>query len=250
MSETVEPAPMSGMSLELRMLEALLFAATEPVEESALTERLPEGSDVSSLLGELAAHYAERGVRLTRVSGKWAFRTADDLAPHLRLEVKVPRKMSRASVETLAIIAYHQPVTRGEIEEIRGVALSKGTLDVLLELGWIKPVGRRRTPGRPVTWGTASAFLEHFGLNSLADLPGVDELKAAGLLDTRPVRTIFGEVAAQGDQDNTDSDDGDEAEHEDDLDDTDDPVVAAEATVADNEAGDDGPPPDRSPPHG
>jgi segregation and condensation protein B len=207
---------MSPMSVELRMLEAMLFAAPEPVEEASLAERLPEGCDVRALLESLAGQYAERGVRLSQVAGKWAFRTAEDLAPHLRIELKVPRKLSRASVETLAIIAYHQPLTRGEIEEIRGVALSRGTLDVLLEIGWIKPVGRRRTPGRPVTWGTTAAFLEHFGLNGLGDLPGVDELKAAGLLDTRPVRAIFGEVAARNDAEaNADSEadaEGDEAE--------------------------------------
>ncbi|MPY70208.1 MAG: SMC-Scp complex subunit ScpB [Alphaproteobacteria bacterium] len=182
------------MSHELRMLEAMLFAATEPVDEASLAERLPEGSDVAALLAELGAHYEGRGVQLTRVAGRWAFRTADDLAGHLRIERKVVRKLSRAAVETLAIIAYHQPVTRGEIEEIRGVALSKGTLDLLLEIGWIRPVGRRRSPGRPVTWGTSTDFLDQFGLNSLSDLPGVDELKAAGLLDSRPVTTILGEA--------------------------------------------------------
>ena len=150
-----------------------------------------------ALLTELSAMYAERGINLVPVAGRWAFRTAPDLAGSLEIEINVSRKLSRAAVETLAIIAYHQPVTRGEIEGIRGVALSKGTLDVLLEIGWIRPVGRRRTPGRPVTWGTSSDFLDHFNLNDLADLPGVDELKAAGILDTRPVRTIFGEVAAE-----------------------------------------------------
>jgi segregation and condensation protein B len=188
------PAEVVTMSHELRMLEAMLFAATEPVDEASLAERLPEGSDVPALLAELGAHYEGRGVQLTRVAGRWAFRTADDLAGHLRIERKVVRKLSRAAVETLAIVAYHQPVTRGEIEEIRGVALSKGTLDLLLEIGWIRPVGRRRSPGRPVTWGTSTDFLDQFGLNSLSDLPGVDELKAAGLLDSRPVTTILGEA--------------------------------------------------------
>lgn len=230
--------------MELRLLEAMLFAATEPVDEQSLAARLPEGTDLPALLATLAAQYEGRGVRLMKVAGKWAFRTADDLAPHLRIEVKVPRKLSRASVETMAIIAYHQPVTRGEVEEIRGVALSKGTLDVLLEIGWIKPVGRRRTPGRPVTWGTTTAFLEHFGLNSLADLPGVDELKAAGLLDTRPVRTIFGEVAARGDADaDTDTDaEADEIEHDgegaEDAADAVDPIAAVEAEVPDDDMSD------------
>ena len=185
---------MSKNSYELRMLEAMLFAATEPVDEAALAARLPEGCDVAALVAQLVEDYAGRGVNLVRVAGGWAFRTADDLAAHLRLERRVSRKLSRAAVETLAILAYHQPVTRGEVEEIRGVAFSRGTLDVLLEAGGIRPLGRRRTPGRPTTWGTTALFLEHFGLDSLADLPGVDELKAAGLLDTRPVTAIFTEI--------------------------------------------------------
>ena len=185
------------MGQEIRLLEAMLFAALEPVDEATLAARLPAGCDVAELLGRLAEDYAGRGVNLTRVAGKWALRTAEDLSAHLTVETKVPRRLSRAAVETLSIIAYHQPVTRTEVEEIRGVAMSRGTLDTLLEAGWIRPVGRRRTPGRPMTWGTSPAFLDHFGLNSVADLPGIDELKAAGLLDTRPVTTIFGEVALQ-----------------------------------------------------
>ena len=183
---------MSESSLELRLLEAVLFAATEPQSEEALTERLPDGADLAALLDELGRHYQGRGIVLSRVAGKWAFRTASDLAPHLRIEKKIARKPSRAAIETLAIISYHQPVTRSEVEEIRGVAVSKGSFDVLLEAGWIRPMGRRRTPGRPVTWGTTEAFLDEFGLNSLADLPGVDELKASGLLDTRPASAIVG----------------------------------------------------------
>lgn len=195
------------------MLEGMLFAAPEPVPETSLAERLPEGTDVAALLRDLAALYTGHGVNLVQVAGKWAFRTAPDLADSLKIEINVARKLSRAAVETLAIIAYHQPVTRGEIEEIRGVALSKGTLDLLLEIGWIRPVGRRRTPGRPVTWGTSPAFLDHFNLNSLSDLPGVDELKAAGLLDTRPVRTIFGEVSVlKPDAEDGAADDGDDTE--------------------------------------
>ncbi len=198
---------MSANNHELRMLEAMLFAATEPVDEDQLVARLPEGCDLGALLSQLVEDYAGRGVNLTRVAGKWAFRTSDDLSGQLRIEKIVPRKLSRAAVETLAIIAYHQPVTRGEVEEIRGVALSRGTLDVLLEASWIRPLGRRRTPGRPTTWGTSHLFLEHFGLDSLADLPGVDELKAAGLLDTRPATAIFSE--------NLTVDDGAEGEAED-----------------------------------
>ncbi len=208
-----QQTPMTEISLEMRMLEAMLFAATEPVAEASLADRLPEGTDVAALLQQLAAHYEGRGIHLLRVAGKWAFRTAPDLGDSLKIEVTVPRKLSRAAVETLAIIAYHQPVSRAEIEEIRGVALSKGTLDVLLEIGWIHPVGRRRTPGRPVTWGTTQNFLSHFSLGSLSDLPGIDELKAAGLLDTRPVRTIFGEVAAMQESEET-ADESDETDSE------------------------------------
>ncbi len=167
----------------LRRLEAMLFASAEPLADTELAARLPEGTDLAGLIDELRGHYAGRGVNLVRRGKGWAFRTAPDVAPFLKLERTIPRKLSRAAVETMAIIAYQQPVTRAEIEEIRGVALSRGTLDILLEAGWIKPKGRRRVAGRPVTWGTTEAFLDHFGLESLDALPGVDELKAAGLLD-------------------------------------------------------------------
>jgi segregation and condensation protein B len=166
---------------ELRILEALLFAAEEPLDEKTLSARLPEGADVRALLAELQNEYASRGVNLVRVAGKWMLRTAGDLSWLLTREAVVPRKLSRAAIETLAIVAYHQPVTRAEIEEIRGVTTSKGTLDVLLETGWIRLRGRRKAPGRPVTYGTNEAFLSHFGLEALADLPGLDELKGAGL---------------------------------------------------------------------
>jgi segregation and condensation protein B len=180
----------------LRLVEALVFAASEPVSERAIAERLPDGADVKGLMEELRQLYANRGVTLVAVEGSWAFRTAPDLAQRLRIERTVPRRLSRAAVETLAIIAYHQPVTRAEIEEIRGVALSRGTLDSLLEAGWIQPKGRRRTPGRPATWRTTPAFLDHFGLENLDDLPGVEELKAAGLLDARPALSALGQSAA------------------------------------------------------
>ena len=176
---------------ELRLVEAMLFAATEPLEEAVIGSRLPEGADLQAILAALARHYEGRGVVLVRVAGKWAFRTAADLAPRLRVERAVTRRPSRAAVETLAIIAYHQPVTRAEIEEIRGVSLSRGALDTLLEAGWIRPGRRRKTPGRPVTWVTTDAFLEHFGLAGLEDLPGAEELKAAGLLDPRPASSII-----------------------------------------------------------
>ena len=188
----LRPAPSSGGIVVA--VEALLFAATEPISTDFLAERLPEGTDIGAILSELGRMYEGRGVNLTRVAGKWSLRTAEDLSAHLRIERKVSRKPSRAAVESLAIIAYHQPVTRSEVEEIRGVSVSKGSFDVLLEAGWIKPVGRRRTPGRPTTWGTTQAFLEEFGLDSLADLPGIDELKASGLLDTRPAGTIIGDT--------------------------------------------------------
>ena len=168
----------------LRLLEAILFASTEPLGEKDLAGRMPEGADINGLLQELKDHYANRGVHLLAFEDRWAFRTASDLAPKFHIEREVVRKMSRAAVETLAIIAYHQPVTRAEIEEIRGVVTSKGTLDVLLETGWIKLRGRRRAPGRPVTYGTTEQFLGHFGFDSIQDLPGLSELKGAGLLDS------------------------------------------------------------------
>jgi segregation and condensation protein B len=169
----------------LRMVEALVFASNEPLSAEEIAGRLPRGTDVSGLLRELQAIYAERGVNLVQVAGKWSFRTAGDLSFLLSREAVEQRRLSRAALETLAIIAYHQPVTRAEIEEIRGVAASRGTLDVLLETGWIRMRGRRRAPGRPVTYGTSEAFLSHFGLDAVSDLPGLDELKAAGLLDSR-----------------------------------------------------------------
>ena len=168
---------------ELRILEALLFAAEEPLDEKTLAARLPAGSDLHGLLVQLQKEYAPRGVNLVRVGGKWSLRTASDLAWLLTRETVVTKKLSRAAIETLAIVAYHQPVTRAEIEDIRGVTTSKGTLDVLLETGWIRLRGRRKAPGRPVTYGTTEAFMSHFGLDALTDLPGLDELKGAGLMD-------------------------------------------------------------------
>ena len=167
----------------MRILEALLFAAEAPLDEKVLASRLPAGIDVHALLQQLQREYAPRGVNLVRIGGKWTLRTATDLAWLLTHESVVTRKLSRAAIETLAIVAYHQPVTRAEVEEIRGVSTSKGTLDVLLETGWIRLRGRRKAPGRPVTYGTSEAFLSHFGLDALNDLPGLDELKGAGLVD-------------------------------------------------------------------
>lgn len=168
---------------ELRILEALLFAATAPLDEQALASRLPAGADVRALLMQLQRDYDSRGVNIVRIGGKWTLRTASDLAWLMTHESVVTRKLSRAAIETLAIVAYHQPVTRAEVEEIRGVSTSKGTLDVLLETGWVRLRGRRKAPGRPVTYGTSEAFLSHFGLDALGDLPGLDELKGAGLVD-------------------------------------------------------------------
>jgi len=175
----------------VRLLEAVMFASSEPVSERSLTHRLPDGVNVKPLLRELCSFYEGRGVNLVRRGGSWAFRTAPDLGQRLNLEVEVSRKLSRAAFETLAIIAYHQPVTRAEIEEIRGVSLSKGTLDLLFEEGWIKPRGRRDTPGRPMQWGTTDNFLDHFGLESVSQLPGLKELRAMGLLDSRPAMEAY-----------------------------------------------------------
>jgi segregation and condensation protein B len=205
---------------QLRLLEAMIFASGEPVPVPALSARLPEGIDVPALLDELRGLYANRGVNLVQLDGRWAFRTAVDLGSSLQIEAKVNRKLSRAAVETLAVIAYHQPVTRAEVEEVRGVALSKGTLDTLLEIGWVRPKGRRRTPGRPVTWVTTPAFLDHFALESLDALPGVDELKAAGLLDVRSAIATLGaqqlaDTALQADRDRDEGEDeDDESERE------------------------------------
>ncbi|MCH8201700.1 MAG: SMC-Scp complex subunit ScpB [Proteobacteria bacterium] len=179
-----EVSSINDESEHLRMVEALLFATDQPLSVEDIKERLPDDADVEAQIETIRRLYSGRGVNLVNAAGRWYFRTAPDLSFLLRKEVEDTRKLSRAGVETLAIIAYHQPVTRAEIEELRGVGLWRGTLDILLEAGWIKPMGRRRTPGRPVTYGTTPEFLVHFGLESVEDLPGVDELKAAGLLDS------------------------------------------------------------------
>lgn len=178
-----DPAEYEAWMTAIRGAEAILFASAQPVGADELAERLAPGTDVSQVLADLRTIYASRGVNLVEVAGKWMFRTAPDLAHLLTREQVEPKKLSRAALETLAIIAYHQPVTRAEIEEIRGVATNKGTLDVLMETGWIRMRGRRRTPGRPLTYGTTEAFLVHFGLDAVTDLPGVDDLKAAGFLE-------------------------------------------------------------------
>src|SRR3982074_3624887 len=170
---------------ELRLLEAMLFASAEPLDEATLAARLPAAVDVPAGLTRLQEEYAQRGVNLVRIGGKWTFRTASDLSWLLSKETVETRKLSRAAIETLAIIAYHQPVTRTEIEEIRGVSTSKGSGDVLLPTGRTRPRGRRKSPGRPLTYGTSEAFLSHFGLDAVGDLPGLEELKGAGMLEGR-----------------------------------------------------------------
>ncbi|KAB2658939.1 SMC-Scp complex subunit ScpB [Brucella tritici] len=183
--ETEVSVSTQGLADLARIVEAIVFASSEPVSERALAERLPANVDVVPVLKHLQKIYETRGVHLVQVGSAWAFRTAPDLAFLMSREAVQQRKLSRAAMEVLAIIAYHQPVTRAELEDIRGVETSKGTLDVLMETGWIKLRGRRRTPGRPVTYGTTDTFLDHFGLPEIRDLPGLEELRGAGLLSAR-----------------------------------------------------------------
>lgn len=171
---------------QLNILEALLFAAPQPLTPQAILERMPENADLAVLLPQLQANYNDRGIELVDINGAYAFRTAKSVAGALTIEKDVERRLSRAALETMAVIAYHQPITRAEIENIRGVATHKGTIDQLLEMDWIKPGKRRETPGRPLTWLTTNVFLDHFGLGSIMELPGLEDLKAAGLLDRRP----------------------------------------------------------------
>ena len=188
---------MSDESQLIRMAEALLFAAVEPLDEASLVARLPDGTDVVALMADLTHIYSERGIVLKHVAGGWAFRTAPDLAFLMEREKTVQRRLSRAAVETLSIIAYHQPITRAEIEEVRGVGLSKGTLDVLMESSWVRLRGRKQTPGRPLTYGTTHEFLDHFGLSDITDLPGIDELKSAGLLSAEPPEELVRDAEQQ-----------------------------------------------------
>jgi segregation and condensation protein B len=180
----VAQLPSADRRQQLRILEALLFAASEPIAEGYLSQHLKSSDDVAALLDELKGFYASRGVNLVKVADKWTFRTAEDLSYLLERHAVEQRRLSKAALETLAIVAYHQPVTRAEIEEIRGVSVSGGTLDVLMEIGWVRPRGRRRAPGRPITYGTTEEFLVHFGLESIKDLPGLAELKGSGLLQS------------------------------------------------------------------
>ncbi len=182
-SAVVTEHPFMDRDQHLRIVEAMLFAATEPLSLEKLKAFLPEQADAISLIEDLQANYANRGVNLVQVAGNYMLRTSPDVAFVLRRETVQQKKLTKAGLETLSIVAYHQPVTRAEIEDIRGVAISKGTLDTLLDIGWVRMRGRRKTPGRPVTYGTTDGFLRHFGLNEITDLPGLHELKAAGLLE-------------------------------------------------------------------
>ncbi len=179
-----------AFSLALRVVEALLFASAVPLTAEALGRAIPAGIAIDQVLVRLVESYALRGVNLRQVAGGWAFRTAPDLGYLLAAEAEPPRRLSRAALEVLSIIAYHQPVTRAEIEEIRGVATAKGTLDILLEAGWVRLRGRRRSPGRPITYGTTPGFLDHFGLDRIDDLPGLEELKGAGFIEGRLTRDL------------------------------------------------------------
>jgi segregation and condensation protein B len=183
---------MSGIGDDVRAVEATLFAAAEPMTAAEIADYVGPDVDVPEALSILAEHYAGRGIELVERGKRWHFQTAADLAHILRRERDEARKLSRAAVETLAIIAYHEPVSRAEIEAIRGVQISKGTLDVLMEAGWVRPAGRREAPGRPLTYATTAGFLAHFGLRSRRDLPGIDDLKAAGLLD--PIDAAMGQL--------------------------------------------------------
>lgn len=177
---------------EKNLVEAILFSASEPLDVSTIKSKLKAGTDVLKILYELQKEYLERGVNLVQLADKWSFRTADDLSNKLKKEIIIQKKLSKAAIETLAIIAYHQPVTRSEIEEIRGVSFSTGTLEILFELGWVKPSGRKDIPGKPLLYVTTDKFLNHFNINSLNDLPNADELLAAGLIDSRVDSSIFG----------------------------------------------------------
>ncbi len=191
-------------------IEAIIFASNKPVRERELRHHIPDEQDMAQIIEVIQQRFdASCGIELRQVGDGWAFRTRAEVAERLNKHKQVERSLSRAALEVLAIIAYHQPITRAEIEEIRGITLSKGTMDILLELTWIKPRGRRRTPGRPLTWGTSPAFLDHFGLNVITDLPGLDELKSAGLLRKGQILGAFMDSPA-ADQNNDGDEEGDD----------------------------------------
>ena len=207
------PTPMDdAFPAAVRLAEAILFASAKPMSDADLAARLPEGADVKAVLAALDDHYRNRGVNLVHVAGGWALRTAPDLAGKLSFEVTAMRKLSRAATETLAIIAYHQPVTRAEIEHIRGVSTNRGTIDQLLEAEWIRPGRRRQTPGRPLTWVTTPTFLDYFGLAAIDDLPGLEDLRAAGLLDRRSAISVLSDLqpGAMADGSGDEPDDGED----------------------------------------
>ena len=186
-----ETNPLSDFSDQLRAVEALLFASSDPIDEKTLTEILPESADIEKIIEKIQDFYKGRGVELKKINNKWMFKTASDLSFIMQKEAKVQKKLSKAGLETLSIIAYHQPVSRAEIEEIRGVSVSPGTIDTLLELNWIRIKGRRKSPGNPITYGTTEEFLVHFDLTNIRDLPGLDELKSTGLLDSNLPPDMF-----------------------------------------------------------
>ena len=187
----IETNPLSNLNDQLRAVEALLFASSDPLDEKTLTEILPKNADIEKILEKIQELYKGRGVELTKVNNKWMFKTASDLSFIMQKEAKVQKKLSKAGLETLSIIAYHQPVSRAEIEEIRGVSVSPGTIDTLLEMNWIRIKGRRKAPGNPITYGTTEEFLVHFDLTNIRDLPGLDELKSTGLLDSNLPPDMF-----------------------------------------------------------
>lgn len=186
-----ETNPLSDFNDQLRAVEALLFASSDPIDEKTLTEILPESADIEKIIEKIQDFYKGRGVELKKINNKWMFKTASDLSFIMQKEAKVQKKLSKAGLETLSIIAYHQPVSRAEIEEIRGVSVSPGTIDTLLELNWIRIKGRRKAPGNPITYGTTEEFLVHFDLTNIRDLPGLDELKSTGLLDSNLPPDMF-----------------------------------------------------------
>ena len=186
-----ETNPLSDFSDQLRAVEALLFASSDPIDEKTLIEILPENADIEKIIEKIQDFYKGRGVELKKINNKWMFKTASDLSFIMQKEAKVQKKLSKAGLETLSIIAYHQPVSRAEIEEIRGVSVSPGTIDTLLELNWIRIKGRRKAPGNPITYGTTEEFLVHFDLTNIRDLPGLDELKSTGLLDSNLPPEMF-----------------------------------------------------------
>jgi len=186
-----ETNPLSNFNDQLRAVEALLFASSDPIDEKTLTEILPESADIEKIIEKIQDFYKGRGVELKKINNKWMFKTASDLSFIMQKEAKVQKKLSKAGLETLSIIAYHQPVSRAEIEEIRGVSVSPGTIDTLLEMNWIRIKGRRKAPGNPITYGTTEEFLVHFDLTNIRDLPGLDELKSTGLLDSNLPPDMF-----------------------------------------------------------